>query len=230
MENRKSFFDFKICIGVLILLFGFLLLLRNMGYMHGVRIWEYWPILLILVGLRLLIRPNEYRQPVSGLFLTIIGAIFLLNNLDVIDLRWGLIWPLLLIFLGVVIIYHSLWRKRGKSSGQDNIDLSMIFGGGEFRYDSKAIKGGNITAIMGGGSIDLRDADFADSEISLDLFALMGGIELFVPRHWTVVVHATPILGGVENKAISSTQPTDTHGKRLLLHGTVIMGGIDIKN
>jgi predicted membrane protein len=230
MENRKSFLDFKIFIGILVLIYGMLLLLRNMGYDTGIHLWDYWPVLLILLGLRLLLQPSEHRQFVTGSAITILGLLFLLNNLDVIDLRWRIIWPVLIVFIGVVIIYHSLWRKNKAISGQDKIDLSMVFGGGEFRYDSKTFRGGSISAVMGGGSIDLREAEMAENEMILDVFAMMGGIELMVPRHWTVIMQATPILGGMENKTTASTELSGKPAKRLVVNGTVIMGGIEVKN
>jgi hypothetical protein len=40
-----------------------------------------------------------------------------------------------------------------------------------------------------------------------------------------VVNHVTPILGGVDDH----TRPTDSN-KRLVIEGTVVMGGLDIKN
>jgi len=229
-EQRKSFFDFKVFIGLIILIYGILFLMRNMGYDTGIRIWDYWPILLILLGLRILIQPREHRQFMTGTVLTILGVLFLLNNLDVIDLRWRMIWPLFIIVIGISMLYNSLWKRGRQALGQDSIDLSMIFGGGEFRFDSKALRGGNISAIMGGGSVDLRDAEMAGDEIVIDASAIMGGIELTVPRHWIVIIQATPILGGIDNKSTSTVQLEGKQSKRLLIKGMAIMGGIEIKN
>jgi predicted membrane protein len=230
MENRKSFFDFKVFIGLIVLLYGLLLLMRNMGYDFGVKIWEYWPVLLILFGLRLLVQPRENRQFITGLAIAVAGLVLLLNNLDVIDLRWRLIWPLLIIFVGIAMLYNSVWKRNSMRSGQDRIDLSMVFGGGEFRFDSKALRGGSISAIMGGGSVDLRDADMAGDEMALDASAIMGGIELMVPNHWTVIFQATPILGGIDNKSVIGGPQQGKPSKRLVITGTAIMGGIEIKN
>lgn len=230
MEQRRSFFDFKVFIGLIILIYGLLLLLRNMGYDTGVHLWEYWPVLLILLGLRLLIQPREHRQFVTGSALLILGGLFLLSNLDIIDLRWRMIWPLMIILLGLAMLYSSVWKQGKQALGQDSINLSMIFGGGEFRFDSKALRGGSITAIMGGGSVDLRDAEMTDDEIVIDTFAMMGGIEIIVPGHWTVIMQATPILGGMDNKSTSVAQQQGKPSKRLLIKGTAIMGGIEVKN
>ncbi len=51
-----------------------------------------------------------------GVMLIIVGAIFLLDSLDVIDdVSFGELWPILLIGFGVVIVYDRLrraWRRR----------------------------------------------------------------------------------------------------------------------
>ena len=47
-----------------------------------------------------------------GIMLIIVGAIFLLDSLDV---SFGELWPILLIGFGVVIVYDRLrraWRRR----------------------------------------------------------------------------------------------------------------------
>jgi predicted membrane protein len=229
MENRRSFFDFKVVIGLLILIYGLLILLRNMGYIHGVRFWEFWPVILIFLGLHLLFKPQVRRQYFSGGLLTILGALFLLNNLEIIDLRWRLIWPILIILLGVVIIYHSIWRKKNQASGKDILDLSMVFGGGDYKFDSKSLHGGSISAVMGGGTINLRNAEMAESEMVLDIHVIMGGIELIIPDHWAAIVGVTPVLGGVDNKSLAS-QTGEKPGKRLIVNGAAIMGGIEIRN
>ncbi len=51
-----------------------------------------------------------------GIMLIIIGAVFLLDSLDIIDdVSIAELWPILLIGLGIVIIYDRLrraWRRR----------------------------------------------------------------------------------------------------------------------
>jgi hypothetical protein len=51
-----------------------------------------------------------------GIMLIIVGAIFLLDSLGVIDdVSFGELWPILLIGIGVVIVYDRIrrsWRRR----------------------------------------------------------------------------------------------------------------------
>jgi predicted membrane protein len=230
-EDRKSYLDFKIIIGFLILIFGILLLLQNLGVDLGMRVWSFWPIILIILGLRILFQPWENRQLLPGAILVIVGLLILLRNLEVIYFGWRIIWPILIILIGISILRGRIRFRNKHRTGQDYIDLSMVLGGGEFKFDSKQLRGGKVSAIMGGGNIDLRDADIATDEIVVDAFALMGGIEFRVPGSWQVVLLATPILGGVENKTYVQRADTQSaKSKKIIVTGTAIMGGIDIKN
>jgi predicted membrane protein len=230
-DNRTSFFDTKIIIGLVILIFGILLFLRNLGYDIGMSLWSYWPIILIILGLRIMIQPRENRQLVTGAILVLVGALLILHNLRIIHFGWGIIWPIIIILIGISIIVGHFKHSGKLGIAKDRIDLSMVMGGGEFRFDSHEFKGGRITAIMGGGTVDLRDADMVTDEIVIDIFALMGGIEFWVPTSWQVVMHGTPILGGMENKAVSRVSDIQSSKpKRLIITGMAVMGGVEVKN
>ena len=82
-------------------------------------------------------------------------------------------------------------------------------------------------AVIGGCEIDLRHASIAEGrEAVIDAFALWGGIEIKVPEDWEVVNRGSAFLGGFENK----TRPLPGAAKRLVVTGTAIMGGVEVKN
>jgi len=92
--------------------------------------------------------------------------------------------------------------------------------------NSKTFHGGDLTAVLGGCEIDLRQASI-EGEAIIDVFAMWGGIEIRVPENWSVSGRVTPILGGYEDK----TRPArDATAQRLVVRGFVIMGGVEIKN
>ena len=88
-------------------------------------------------------------------------------------------------------------------------------------------RGGDASAIMGGCEIDLRQCGLASGPATIDLFALMGGIELYLPGDWTLRNEGIVIMGGVED---SRRETAGDPSKLLILRGTVLMGGIEIKN
>jgi len=71
------------------------------------------------------------------------------------------------------------------------------------------------------GVIKLFDTNSPDGVI------FGSGITLKCPPDWTVVLHGTPIMGGFTDK---TTPPPLNNGKRLILRGHAIMGGVEVRN
>jgi predicted membrane protein len=96
------------------------------------------------------------------------------------------------------------------------------------RWGSGVFRSAEATCMMGGGEIDLRDAQLGpDGTAYIDVFVLMGGLNIFVPPGWTVICHVMPIMGGVMDK--TRTIPSATT-QQLILRGTTMMGGVEISN
>jgi predicted membrane protein len=115
---------------------------------------------------------------------------------------------------------------EGGGSEEVRINGSAFLGGFSRGVSTQDFQGGSLTAMMGGCEIDLRNASMKSPEAVIDVFSFWGGIELKVPRDWTVMTEATPILGGIEDK----TQPSPEASKRLIIRGMVIMAGVEVKN
>ncbi|HID39329.1 MAG TPA: hypothetical protein EYP36_07425 [Calditrichaeota bacterium] len=233
--TTRTIFDTRAIIGLFIIVAGIFYLMRNLGFDLGLNIWEWWPVILILIGLGQVLQPQESRQITAGGFLIILGVVFLLNSLDFIDVDFRIIWPLILIFIGYSILRKNAWPGRHIDPSSDYIDLVFILGGGDNRFNTQNLKGGKVTAIMGGGTLDLTDADFEQDKVSLDVFAMWGGIEIRVPRTWQVNMTGVPILGSMDNKTVravneSVQSESGPKVKRLIIRGTVIMGGVEVKN
>jgi hypothetical protein len=80
---------------------------------------------------------------------------------------------------------------------------------------------------MGGVELDLRNAQIKEGEEAvLDTFALWGGVEITVPENWRVVGQVMPLMGGFENK----TRASGASGPVLIVKGTAVMGGVEVKN
>jgi predicted membrane protein len=225
----RNIFDVKALIGLLIIVFAVLMLLRNMELIPWINLWAFWPLFLILIGLSQVLRPRVSRQTLSGSIFIIVGLLFLLNNMHLIYFRFNDLWPFILLLIGVAIIRQAMVGTKSLDSENNFINLTFILGGGNHKFNSKTLQGGKVSAIMGGGKIDLTDADMVDDEIFFDIFAFWGGVELIVPQSWKVNMKGIPIMGGVENT--TGPDPNDTAVvKRLTVRGTAIMGGMEVKN
>ena len=236
MDHYKGgFFNTRTIISLAIIAAGIILLAENLGMDIPINVWEWWPLILIFIGIGQLMRPSAHRQPMSGIILIFVGLVFMGNTLDLFYFNFGDLWPVFLILAGLSMLSRHSWKKNNDISDQDMLNLSMFLGGGEYRFTTKRFKGGKISAIMGGGTLDLTETEMEMNEVEIDVFALMGGLEVRIPKHWHLNVKASPILGGVEDKTFSAHMETNSpdfpeKGKRLTLTGTLIMGGLEVRN
>lgn len=211
--------------GVIIVIVGAVLLLSSLNLLNfGTLITDYWPVLIILSGL--LIFVNDLRSwPVAG-FVVALGVLFQLRELDVISVQpWAVIWPLIIIFVGVSILFSRSYTG-GRVSKSERDDVTAIMAGTNVVNHSKSFKQSNATAIMGGARLDLREADF-NKEALVEVFGFWGGIEIVVPENVVIRNQVNNIMAGTEDK---TRQKTDKNSPVLIVVGTLIMAGVSIRN
>lgn len=166
------------------------------------------------------------RNYIWATILVVIGTLSLLRNLEVVDFDFfSLIVPIIVIGAGLSILINNSTRAKIDTTTKDSDDIAVFFSGTETSNRSKNYKGGKVSALFGGAMLDLRDAKLS-GEATLDVFTFCGGVELRVPRDWKVIVKATSIAGGVENKAQGND---DDKAPVLVLTGSVLLGGVEIK-
>lgn len=81
-------------------------------------------------------------------------------------------------------------------------------------------------AIMGGVRLDLRHARFSQAEVTIQAYALMGGVEIIVPEDIEVDVAGIGFMGGFDHRASGPGIPGTP---RLKVIGFAMMGGVDVK-
>jgi predicted membrane protein len=219
--------------GAILILIGTLVLLDHMNVIHGERIWKYWPVLLIIVGIAKIV--NEGKR-VGGVVLTLLGAFLLAEHLGYTTLTWGTVWPVILIAAGMAMIWGRFdfprLRPTADVEGRDTIQAFALFGGVERRISVNNFRRGNVSAILGGVELDFRSADIEGEEAILYVEAIFGGIELTVPERWHVVYEGESIFGGYNDETrppvvdAMATAPK----KYLILRGRAVFGGITVTN
>jgi len=228
--------------GLIIIVIGFGLLMNSMGILPiGPYIARFWlPAMFMGFGVFILSRSRGGDGIFAAILFIGIGLYSLLNSMHY--LFWGFhprqfIGPAILMWIGTRLLLRGPRQnrpRRGHRMGMmdqtidagDYIHATAVLGGFNRKASSQQFRGGDVTAIMGGGKIDLRDAQITSDEAVLDVFTMMGGMEIQVPHNWIVEQRFTPILGGYEDKTRTEGSPTKT----LAIHGTTIMGGISVTN
>lgn len=216
----------RIITGIIILTIGIGALLSALNLIPFWAWFDTWWALLVIIGGVFILLGDLRRNYIWGTAVLLIGVLLQLKALGAVDFNFfSLIVPILLIAAGLTVLLHTKVQPAIKSTNHDADDISVIFSGSESKNKSKKYKGGRVTSIFGGASLDLRDA-VIEKEATLDVFVVCGGVEIKVPREWKVVVKAAPIAGGIENKSEGSD---NDKAPVLVITGTVALGGVEIK-
>ena len=226
--------SFQIILGLFIIILGLLYTLENVGVLYAHDFLRFWPILLVLYGISRVVQCETVSQKGWGIFWIVVGSFMVLDRLDLIYFSVWDLWPLILVLLGISLIWrpskHRFGANIGMTTGSDSnstVNAFAFMGGYKRSNDSQDFRGGEATAIMGGCEIDLRKASIQGEEAVMNVFSFMGGIEIWVPEDWNVVLQGVPILGGFEDKTHS---PVTGSNKRLCVRGQAVMGSVEIKN
>ena len=239
MEKRHDIqrkFDQRLLIGIGFFLVGLLVLSKNLG-IFNYEIQNYilrWPVILMVLGIFLIISRGNRS---FGIILLAVGAVFYLRIFFNLTFSfWQIFWPSLLILAGIMIIFrHKIDIGSDKTGfikySDDYIDEVAVFGGGDRVVASQQFKGGKVTTIFGGLNFDLLSAKLAPGENYIDVFFLFGGMKLVVPEDWNVKTQVLSLFGGFGGQHRYKTLISNTSGNsQLIIKGTVIFGGGDIKN
>ncbi len=207
-------------LGLILVLLGALFLLRNIGWMPDITYYIFrWPNIMFLIAIGFLIS----GKPKPALVFVLIGGFFWFQRYFYFDMN--LLWPVILIVLGVAFILRQRNNTGGKLDDSGSFDSTNIFSGSQKKFSSQAFTGGKLTTVFGGAEIDLREAVPAEGAV-IDVFCMFGGVELKAPANWNINVTATPIFGGISDERDKITQD----GPEIRITGFVMFGGVEIKN
>lgn len=239
MSNTKKLSS-SVWVGGLILAIGSIWLFKKLDLFYLPR-WVFsWQTLLI--GLGLVFGVNRKFEGIGWLALILIGAFFLIDDIFFLDYEIRrLAIPIGVIVVGAFIVGRALWgpsREARKSltgdgvinideGGEDYFDITTIFGGAKKKVFSKQFKGGETTCLFGGTDLDLTQADIQGTVI-IDVVQMFGGVKMVVPANWEIKSDITAILGGFDDKR--STPQAPSSGKKLVITGFVMFGGVEIKS
>ncbi len=109
-EGRHGLWGaFVLGLGIFVL--GVVLILDNFGVIDGGVLAPWWPLLLMVVGVSHLVGSASMRKVGWGLSWIAVGAIILLNNLSVIAVGIEVLWPVVLVILGVNLVLRGTRRR-----------------------------------------------------------------------------------------------------------------------
>jgi predicted membrane protein len=219
----------QVVIGLLIAVLGILFTLDNLHVLRAGDYLQFWPTVFIAIGLAQLASSNTNSRVWSGSIWIAVGVLMIISRLGWLHVNVWSLWPLLLVLLGARIFWRSFSAAPPPQTADGDAvsTVTAILGGFERRIRSTSFQRVELTAFMGGGKLDLRDAVMVPEGGVVDVFSIMGGFEILVPESWAVDVEVTPFMGGCDDKTVPHPPGT---APRLAIRGFIMMGGLNIKN
>jgi len=104
--------------------------------------------------------------------------------------------------------------------------MVAIMSGTHRRGRFRAVGSINAISIMGGDEIDLREAEIEGGELTLNLVAIMGGANIYIPDTVELDVGGFSLMGG--NTEVGSERPPRPGAPVIRLRAWNLMGGATI--
>jgi predicted membrane protein len=226
-----------------LIILGTLLFLGNLGLWPVHDVWQYWPIILIAVGIARLLGGRRPSSRVLGILLIFFGALFLTLTLGIFhiaaqDNSWPL--SLLLIAFGFIALMRVLESGRShkpalgfptefRAPSEHVVHDHAVFAEIKRKMETPDFQGGDILSVFGNIDLDLRRAQIAPLQKSatIEANAVFGGVMIRVPGTWRVNIQGTPVLGGYTDKTTPRTTP-EADTPVLFITGNVVFGSIEI--
>jgi cell wall-active antibiotic response 4TMS protein YvqF len=217
---------FRVWIGAVLVAFGLLWLLDAVGVLAaGPLIGRWWPLAIVALG-GLAVVAGRRLTP-GAVALILVGGGLLVSRLSMTDVG-RVFWPGLAVVVGGWLLMDFARRHDHDANVADREDVFALLGGSRVINRSPRFRHANVSAILGGATLDLREAGL-DTGARIDALALFGGVEVIVPPGWRVHLSGLPLFGGYQDKT-SGRDILAADAPVLTVVATAVFGGVEVKH
>lgn len=219
MKNRTAW-------GIFLLIIGIAVICGLTGIIDADILENLAPALLSLAAILFCV--VNRRVNIFFVIMFLLGVYLTLNNFDIYKLsddNWGLFWAGVLVVVAVSLIIPRRPHKPIVITASDENGATAVFSG----VQGQAKAGVNnyaLTAIFGGGELNLANAVDLQGSCVVNATVIFGGGDIIVPDDWAIDTNdLVAIFGGYES---SKMQPASVNGV-VRVSGIVLFGGLDIR-
>ncbi len=121
---------------------------------------------------------------------------------------------------------EAMEYRRGKTRPAPSTMLLAILSG--FERTGRWYVPGRMTTftLFGGGTMDLRYADFTSAEVEIHAYSILGGQTILLPPEVNVEIEGHGVMGGFDREAQGQGAPG---APRVKIKGFSLWGGVGIK-
>lgn len=123
--------------------------------------------------------------------------------------------------------YQSESQSYQNVGDMDKLICSAVFAGRDIRVDNSVFNGADLTAMFGGIDLNLKNA-VIQRNVTIEVKAIFGGVDIIMPSNVRVVVDVSTIFGGVDN-GTRTPLGADENTPTVFIKGTCVFGGVEVK-
>jgi len=102
----------QLIFGLAIIFVGVVFTMDALGIAPAVSYLRYWPLAIVAVGVIKLIQAKEGGGAFAGLLITVLGSWLLAEELDLISIDLGRVWPIGLVAFGAYLVWQGLKPRK----------------------------------------------------------------------------------------------------------------------
>lgn len=187
--------------------------------------WKLWPLFLIAIGVRILMRTvegpaafDESRQRRGAL-----RDSWRQQRREARD-SWR----------QQRSEWHNSWWQHAASRPASMVADQWLHVVAVFTEERRRITNPNFVqaeavAVFGSCQIDLRAIGIPDHAVTIEANAVFGGVEIFIPTTWDVLLKGVGIFGVYQDETIPAVAVEGRRGQ-LIVRGVSAFGGVTVKN
>lgn len=117
-KNRREIVN-RLIWGFFLIAIGAMLLAANLGMMNPRGILNYWPFMLIVMGIGKLLFSNAGESSGDGFWLLLAGLYGWISIWHVWGLAWHTAWPIFVIAGGISVLAKPAFSRRRQENADD---------------------------------------------------------------------------------------------------------------
>jgi len=188
----------------------------------------------------------------GGITLLVLGTLFLLDNMDILDFGHFIstFWPIIFIIIGIHLIVKvrkdnapdAPENRTGTSNvnpiSTDKIVESNLFGDLKLNISSGKFKGGSISNVFGDIKVDMTACSMEPGNSRLNVNGVFGDVSIYLPAGVGVKADFSAVAGditvegtrreGLFPRIAHQDQNYSENAAKLEIHGSIIFGSIRI--
>lgn len=128
--------------------------------------------------------------------------------------------------------HHHSTKKCGENKryGESGfIEKNSMFESGEHIVLDPEFKGGSVSTAFGETKLDLRKTNLAEERTEIEINVAFGSVTIFVPEDWNVQLNVNSMFGAFPDKRLVKNSDTNS-SKILVIYGSILFGGGELRN